>query len=158
MPGKTHGLSNRGRSPHPLYQTWVAMKNRCLNPRNYAWKWYGARGISVCDRWCASFLDFIEDVGERPSPKHSIDRINNNGNYEPSNVRWATPAEQIQNRRPYERARGESHVLTRLSTAEVMKIRELCARGEKQRDVARMYRTTQANVSLIVRLESRKRG
>ncbi len=84
----------------PEYNAWLSLKGRCLNPRNSAFQGYGGRGIMVCDRWVNSFPNFLEDVGRRPSPQHSIDRFpNNDGNYEPGNVRWATRTEQNRNKR-----------------------------------------------------------
>jgi hypothetical protein len=77
------------------------MKERCANPRHKDFGNYGGRGIVVCERWRDSFDDFCTDVGEKPTPKHSLDRYPNvNGNYEPSNVRWATAKEQAGNKRP----------------------------------------------------------
>jgi hypothetical protein len=74
------------------------MWQRCTDSTLPSWKYYGARGISVCERW-KSLEAFVEDMGRRPSLRHSIDRINNDGNYEPGNCRWATPLEQAQNKR-----------------------------------------------------------
>jgi hypothetical protein len=80
------------------------MNSRCSNPHNKSFKNYGGRGISVDPRWASDFVAFKdyadEHLGPKPSPKHSIDRINNNGNYEPGNLRWATPPQQRQNQRP----------------------------------------------------------
>src|SRR5579863_7091724 len=85
---------------HPFeYITYAGMKQRCSNPRASSYQWYGGRGITVCSRWWTSFANFIADMGPRPSPKHSLDRIDSNGNYEPNNCRWATVAEQARTRR-----------------------------------------------------------
>ena len=82
----------------PLYHTWNGMKTRCYNPSHRAYKNYGARGISVCHRWLQSYRAFEKDMGPRPDGT-SIDRINNDGHYEPANCRWATQSEQNYNRR-----------------------------------------------------------
>lgn len=82
------------------YQAWASMKQRCYNRQNTRYEKYGARGIVVCRRWINSFDDFYHDMGKRPSPQHSLDRINNNGNYEPGNCRWATRSQQQKNKNP----------------------------------------------------------
>lgn len=84
-----HGLSKT-----PEYKTWGNMILRCTNPANKSYKYYGGRGIKVCDRWLNSLENFLSDMGKRPSYKYSIDRINGSGNYEPLNCRWATSSEQ----------------------------------------------------------------
>ncbi len=81
------------------YATWAAIKSRCYNQSQQFYHDYGARGIFVCDRWRYSFSNFIEDMGSRPSPNHSLDRIDNDGNHCPDNCRWATRSEQQSNRR-----------------------------------------------------------
>lgn len=81
---------------HPLYAVWAQMRGRVMNPRNPAFHNYGGRGISICPRW-DSFAAFVEDMGPRPGPEWTLDRINNDGNYESSNCRWATKKEQARN-------------------------------------------------------------
>jgi hypothetical protein len=79
---------------------WRHMKDRCLNPKHKQWKFYGGRGVTICDRWKTSFANFLADAGKRPSVNHSIDRFpDKDGNYEPGNIRWATDMEQNRNRR-----------------------------------------------------------
>lgn len=92
--GYKHGWSKT-----PTYVSWNSMRDRCSNPGNASYKLYGGRGITVCERWQTDFMAFLEDMGERPSLEHSIDRIDPDGNYEPSNCRWLTRAEQNARRR-----------------------------------------------------------
>jgi len=86
---------------HPLYSTWMGIRKRCYNPNHQNYRNYGARGIKMCDRWFSSFLLFVQDMGDKPTPSHTIDRINNDGMYEPSNCKWSTMKEQASNKRKH---------------------------------------------------------
>lgn len=114
----THGHSH-GKSglPTPEYVAWQGMIRRCGNPRERCFPRYGGRGIRVCDLWRASFEAFLADMGPRPSSSHSVDRVNNDGHYEPGNCRWATRREQALNRRNTLRAGRDGQPVASLAIA-----------------------------------------
>lgn len=88
-----------GSKESPEYRSWLSMKSRCLNKKSPDYLRYGERGIKICKEWKFSFKNFIQDMGKRPSLEYSLDRIDNSGNYEKSNCRWATMKQQSNNRR-----------------------------------------------------------
>jgi hypothetical protein len=101
---RVHGFSTAG-NRHPLYWVWSSIKKRCLNASSEFYEYYGARGITIYPAWindAGAFIVYVQtELGLKPSPSHSLDRKNNNGNYEPGNLRWANKTEQVINRRQY---------------------------------------------------------
>ena len=129
----THGLSHT-----PEHVAWIAMRQRCNDPNYHAYADYGGRGIRVAERW-DSFELFLEDVGRKPSPRHSLDRFPDiDGNYEPGNVRWATWAQQNRNRRS-----------TKLDEWDVKFIHLWVSKGFTQGSIARAFGLNQSTVSRI---------
>ena len=107
-------VEKNGEKDHPEYSMWSNMKYRCSNKNSKDFHRYGGRGITVCDRWKNSFLIFISDMGNRPTSRHQIDRIDNNGNYEPKNCRWVTPAENMRNQSSTKLSMKEARELRKL--------------------------------------------
>lgn len=117
---RTHGQTKTS-----TYRIWSGMVNRCTNKNNKDWKLYGGRGIVVCARWMA-FENFLEDMGERPGRRHSIDRIDNSRGYEPGNCRWASDVEQANNRSNNHRVSWNGETRTVSEWARHLSISERC--------------------------------
>lgn len=126
---RRHGESRRA-VKSPEYKVYIGMIMRCANLDDAR---YGGRGITVCDRWRSGFLNFLADMGRRPTSSHSIDRINVNGNYEPGNCRWATSIEQQNNRSNNRRIshNGREYTLTQLAALSVVQMATLGKRLDR---------------------------
>jgi hypothetical protein len=123
---------------HPLYFVWANMIQRCHTKTHAAFKWYGARGIYVCERWRTSFTNFCEDMGDRP-PKTTIDRCDVDGPYEPENCRWASQTEQQRNR--------SNNKLTKQQADQIFM--EAMSGAESKAAIARRYGISRAMVRKI---------
>lgn len=148
---RTHGMSGKNGIGAPkIYYTWQAMKRRCYYEKESRYADYGGRGIKVCQAWQDSFEQFMADVGMPPTPMHSIERIDSNGNYEPSNVRWATMTEQANNKR-------NNHMLTKDERTQTMAewCREL---GLAYHTVKRRLKMSGGDVEYALRTEKVKKG
>lgn len=130
---------------NPLWTTYQGMKQRCYNQNTKAYPSYGGRGIVICQRWLDSFDDFVDDVGERPKD-HSLDRINNNGNYEPSNCRWASIMTQAHNKRP------SSRLIIFPWNGEELCVAEICRREQVSCDNVRKLLKQGKSIQESVRL------
>lgn len=131
--------TKHGKSKSVEYTTWISLKDRCTNAAIPGFHNYGGRGISVCARWRHSFSNFFEDMGPRPSPQHSIDRIDNDGDYTPENCRWATRKDQNDNTRVVKRFSLAGHLLTinQLAALSGLKRRVIYDRLRRGRSVHR---------------------
>lgn len=130
--------NGRGVARSATYEIYMGIIKRCENPNSHAYKWYGARGIKICARWRESFANFLSDMGERP-PGMSIDRINNDGDYEPGNCRWATPKQQSQNSRR-----------CKISDEKLAELMRRLSAGETQVSLAKQYGISWKHLSRIV--------
>lgn len=132
------------------YLKWKSMKRRCFDVKAKGYRYYGGRGITVCERWRDSFANFLADMGECPFGR-TLDRKDPNGNYEPSNCRWATYAEQTRNRRPFlqQGLQGETGPGAVLTLRQVAEIREI-GRSMTQCALAERYGVSQPTISLIL--------
>lgn len=152
MSGSNNSRWGGGKTKHYLYEVYAEIIARCERPTHKRWDSYGGRGIKVCDRWRHDFWAFVEDMGPRPEgvgptgrSLYSIERVDNDGNYEPSNCKWATSSEQMKNRRPEAysglRMRTPQSLASgaKLTEHEVLEIRRRLANGEVRADLAVEY-------------------
>ena len=123
----------------PEYWIRNAMIQRCYNRKKIGYKNYGGRGIKVCKRWRDSFANFYKDMGPRPSSKHSIERIDNNGSYTPSNCRWATATDQVRNRRT-----------SKLKQGDIPNIFAMHSTGKSHREIAQIMGVHKSTIGHVL--------
>ena len=153
---------------HPLQDTYRSMIGRCYHKSNKAFENYGGRGIKVCDRWLINrknggktsegFQNFLEDMGPKPADHYTLDRIDNNADYDPSNCRWATRQQQARNRRKYknEKLRGEKHHQSKLTEEQVVEIKKALQTPRRGliTELAKKYSVDRKNIYCIKNGES----
>jgi hypothetical protein len=141
-PACTKLANQRHYASNPLRITYTAMRQRCYNTNNEFYHRYGGRGITVCDRWLdpsTGYAAFVADMGPRPA-RFSLDRINSDGNYDPSNCRWASAKTQTRNRSN-----------TKISDADIYRVRGLLSEGLTQKQVAAMFNCAQGSIAYCVK-------
>ena len=152
-----HGHSRKGKRT-AIYSVWLGMKRRCESSRSRSYKWYGARGIKVCERW-RDFSNFLADMGWRPEG-YWIERIDNDKGYEPGNCKWATPTENVQNSRPRTRRCTDEEIRARKNERRERRRRERLREDAVYRRhyldlkaaAARAYRRRQRGVEVELEL------
>lgn len=130
---KSCGMTTHGKTETPECVTWHSIIGRCYRPKATGYARYGGRGITVCKRWRTSVANFIADMGPRPSSRHSIERIDNNGNYEPDNCLWATPEQQARNKRNNRMLTFQGRTMCLTAWAEAIGIAATTLQGRLQR-------------------------
>lgn len=129
---RTHGESNKSKE----WNAWASMMQRCHNPKNKRFYSHGGRGIKVCERWMDSYENFLKDMGRAPTEKHSLDRKDNDGNYEPSNCKWSTKKEQANNTRRNIRVEYLGRVQTLMQWCDELAIPYLKAKARINRGMS----------------------
>jgi hypothetical protein len=137
----THGDANHHHRTAE-YRAWLGMKARCFKPTTTEYHRYGGRGITVCERWKTSFKSFLQDLGRKPSKRHSLDRFDNDGDYEPGNCRWATRKQQNKNK-------TFGYGNCKLTDIQVRQIRAILASGQRQSSIALRFKICETTICNI---------